>query len=52
MLLLCFNDFQGRERNLFDIKENVAEVTTPVLRPLMGLSCDYCTSSSRVSISL
>jgi hypothetical protein len=42
------DDAKDRETHLFDIKENVAEVEMPPSRPLMGLSCDYCTSVSRV----
>ncbi|XP_063923049.1 glycerol-3-phosphate acyltransferase 1, mitochondrial isoform X1 [Zophobas morio] len=44
------DDIKDRESQLFDIKEHVAEVEIPPSRPLMGLSCNYCTSLSRESL--
>ncbi|XP_008197640.1 glycerol-3-phosphate acyltransferase 1, mitochondrial isoform X2 [Tribolium castaneum] len=44
------DDLKERDSHLYDIKENVAEVELPPSRPLMGLSCDYCTSASRESL--
>ncbi|RZC42703.1 glycerol-3-phosphate acyltransferase 1, mitochondrial [Asbolus verrucosus] len=44
------DEIKDRENQLFDIKEHVAEAEIPASRPLMGLSCDYCTSASRESL--
>lgn len=40
---------QARDNQLFEIKENLPDVTVPRRRSLMGLSCQSCAPVSRVS---
>ncbi|VEN51103.1 unnamed protein product [Callosobruchus maculatus] len=42
-------DQKARDAQLFDIKENHPDVQLPRKRPFMGLSCQNCLLTSRVS---
>lgn len=43
-------DAQIRDKQLFNLKENIPEIHATTRRPFMGLCCQSCTFTSRVSL--